>query len=92
MNHVITHRAADRRFEAVAGGVPAVLDYEERGSTLVFTHTFVPEHLRGRGIAAQLTEAALQFARAHGKQVVPACSYAAAYLRKHQEYAELWAR
>lgn len=89
MNNVITRRPAERRFETIVDGLTAMLEYEERGDTLVFTHTFVPDALRGGGIAAQLTEAALQFARAHGKRVVPACSYAAAYLRKHREYADL---
>ncbi|HLP07598.1 MAG TPA: GNAT family N-acetyltransferase [Opitutaceae bacterium] len=89
MNSVITHRGSEHRFETVVDSHTAVLEYVERGDALVFTHTFVPDALRGGGIAAQLTEAALQFARAHGKLVVPACSYAAAYLRKHREYAEL---
>ncbi len=89
MTNTVAHRPAEHCFEVAAQGSRAVLEYQERGDVLVFTHTFVPDELRGGGIAAQLTEAALRFARAQGKRVVPACSYVAAYLAKHREYADL---
>jgi predicted GNAT family acetyltransferase len=43
----------------------------------------VPAPIGGRGIAAELTRAALETAEAAGWTVVPVCSYAAAYMRRH---------
>ena len=42
----------------------------------------------GRGIAADLMRAALAAARTAGWTIVPACSYAAAYLQRHPDAAE----
>jgi len=70
------------RFEATVEGELAVLDYVIRGDVMDITHTGVPVPLRGRGIAAALTEAAIGFAREHELSVNPTCSYAAAYLAR----------
>ncbi len=85
----VSHDLNARRFEATIDGSSAFLEYEERSGSLVFTHTYVPEALRGRGLAAVLTETALAYARSHGRRVVPVCSYVSAYLEKHREYADL---
>lgn len=58
---------------------------------MVILHTGVPPELGGRGIAAQLTEAALAAARENGWKVRPRCSYAAAYFKRHPEYNDLLA-
>jgi len=49
----------------------------------------VPTAIGGRGLAAGLVTAALQYARAQGMTVVPACAYAALFLQRHPEYADL---
>ncbi len=85
----IEHDAATQRFQTVVDGTLAVLDYERRDGVMVITHTVVPEAIGGRGIAAQLTRFALEHARAAGWKVVPACSYAATFLQRHGEYADL---
>ena len=85
----IEHDAAAQRFQTLVDGTLAVLDYERRDGAMVITHTVVPEAIGGRGIAAQLTRFALDHARAAGWKVVPACSYAAAFLQRHGEYADL---
>jgi len=77
------------RFETVVDGQLAVLDYRREGNTLFLTHASVPPPIEGRGIAAELTKAALESARENGLRVVAQCSYVAAYLRRHPEYADL---
>jgi predicted GNAT family acetyltransferase len=78
------------RFELHVEGKTAVLDYEERGdSVLAFTHTFVPAELRGRNIAAILTRYALEDAGRQGKKVAPQCSYVAVFMERNKEYADL---
>ena len=56
---------------------------------MVITHTEVPEPIAGRGIAGELTRVALRFAREQKYKVVPACSYAEAFLQRHEEYHDL---
>ncbi|MGE8227740.1 MAG: GNAT family N-acetyltransferase [Stenotrophomonas sp.] len=85
----IEHDAAAHRFQTVVDGQRAVLEYELRDGVMVITHTEVPEAIGGRGIAAQLTRFALDHARAAGWKVVPACAYAATFMQRHGEYADL---
>jgi uncharacterized protein len=49
----------------------------------------VPAAIGGRGIAAALMKAALAHAEASGWTVVPACSYANAYMTRHPETRHL---
>lgn len=85
----VTHDPAARRFAVTQDGLGAELDYRLTPGVMHITHTGVPPALEGRGIAAAMTQAALGFARASGLKVNPLCSYAAAYLRRHPEWADL---
>jgi uncharacterized protein len=51
-----------------------------------FTHTEVPPADEGKGIGARLVRAALDDARQRGFKIVPACSFVAAFIRRHPEY------
>jgi uncharacterized protein len=77
----ITHEP--NRFVLHAEGHTAHLDYELSGQVMTITHTSVPEALGGRGIAAQLTKAAFDYARKAKFKIIPACSYVAAWVQKH---------
>jgi len=81
----IEHDAASHRFSTLVDGERAVLDYVLEGNTMTITHTGVPQPISGRGIAAELVRSALAAARAQRWTVIPACSYAAAYLDRHPE-------
>jgi predicted GNAT family acetyltransferase len=83
----IEHLPAQQRFRVVVDGLPCVADYhlDAAQRRVVFTHTGVPAALQGRGIAAMLVQAALDWAAAEQLQVVPACSYVAVYMRRHPE-------
>ncbi len=83
----VEHQPANRRFTAVVDGEEAVLDYTLAAGVMTITHTGVPRPIEGRGIAGQLMREALIAARVNGWRVVPACSYAAAYMEKHPEEA-----
>jgi uncharacterized protein len=86
-DYAIEHDTAARRFTAEVDGERAVLDYTISGDVMTITHTGVPQAIAGRGIAAALVREALSAARDHGWKVVPACSYAAAYMAKHPQDA-----
>ncbi|MFT3761936.1 MAG: GNAT family N-acetyltransferase [Pseudoxanthomonas sp.] len=85
----IRHVPEDGRFSVAVDGHEAELDYRLRDGRMVIQHTGVPEAIGGRGIAGALVRAALEYARAQGLKVTPACSYAADYVRRHPEYADL---
>src|ERR1700675_1677251 len=84
----INHDTGAHRFTTEVDGSHAELDYTLADGVMTITHTRVPPAIGGRGIAAQLMEAALGAARAAGWSVNPACSYAKAYLEKHPQGAE----
>ncbi len=85
----VQHNPAESRFELVVDGHLAMAEYRREGGQVVFTHTFVPPELRGRGLAEKLVRAALAWARAERLQIRPACSYVAAFIERHPEYRTL---
>jgi uncharacterized protein len=87
----VRHDSSHRRFIAVVDGHEAGLEYEQRGDVLSLTHTGVPPEIGGRGVAGDLMRTALEYARTEGLKVQPACSYAAAFMERHPQYADLMA-
>jgi predicted GNAT family acetyltransferase len=85
----IRHNPAARRFEAFVDGGLCRADYRMAGDVMHIVHTEVPYELEGRGLAAQVVRAALDYARANGLKVVPACGYVRAYMRRHKESHDL---
>ena len=81
----VTHNRKRNRFEvALGGGEVAELSYTLTPGTLSITHTYVPSAARGQGVAGRITRAALEYARSENLEVVPVCSYAAAYLARQE--------
>ena len=85
----VTHNEAEQRFETWSDGYLSKLDYIQDGKNFVITHVGVSPELRGQGIAGKIVEVGLEYAKDKSLRVVPMCSYAAAYIRKHPKYAEL---
>ncbi len=85
----ITHNTQAHCFEAVVDGHRCVIDYVLHNQVITVTHTGVPDAVGGRGIAAVMTQHVLQAARTAGWKVIPACTYTAAYMRKHTEFSDL---
>ncbi|MEH0164538.1 DUF924 family protein [Roseateles microcysteis] len=70
-------------FSAEVEGEPLELDYMVSGDQIIFHHTLTAEALRGRGFASQMVEHGLVWASGQERQVVAACSYVQAWLRRH---------
>ncbi|HNF95349.1 MAG TPA: GNAT family N-acetyltransferase [Anaerolineales bacterium] len=85
----VIHNPTESRFEIRLDGQLAKLDYVEDGDSIVMTHVGVPMEFRGHGIAAIITKAGLDYAKAKSLRVIPMCSYVAAYLRRNPQYIEL---
>ncbi len=85
----VAHSAAETRFETWVDSLYSKLDYIQDGKNFVITHVGVHPELRGQGIAGRLVQVSLEYARERSLRVIPMCSYAAYFIRRHPEYAEL---
>jgi uncharacterized protein len=81
----VRDNAAASRLEAMVEGQTGYAEYQLTSGTITFTHTRVPENLRGRGIGTRLIEAGLALARERGLEVVPVCPFFRAYMRAHPD-------
>ena len=85
----VRHIPTASRFEMLAEGHTAVLEYTLDGDTISFIHTGVPAQLEGRGIGSQLAHAGLEYARENGLKVIPVCWFISGYIERHKEYQTL---
>jgi predicted GNAT family acetyltransferase len=85
----VVHNKAAQQFELRVGERLCVLQYRITAGKMVIYHTEVPHPFEGRGLAAQMTRAALEFAQSEQLHVDPRCPYTAAFFRKHPEYSGL---
>jgi predicted GNAT family acetyltransferase len=77
------------RFELDVEGGVAFANYRRAAGTVIITHTETPRALRGRGIASELVQGALELIRADGSKVVAGCGFVVDYLRRHPEFSDL---
>ena len=56
---------------------------------MIIDHTRVFEGFEGQGIARQMVLAAVDFARANNRHIIPVCSYAQAFLTRTDEYKDI---
>ena len=80
---------ASGRFEIEQGGQVAYLEYSLAGNILELIHTEVPPPMRHLGIASQLAETALRWARERDLKVDVVCPLVQHYVDEHPEYAPL---
>lgn len=79
-----------RRYEALVDGkLAGVIFYQPRPDGLVLVHTEVAEEFEGKGVGSRLVAGALDDARERGLAVTAACPFAAAYIERHPEYADV---
>jgi len=67
----------------------AWIAYEVEGNIMKLLKTYTPPEYRGKGIAAKLTQYAIELAKKNGWVIEPVCSYAIHYFIKHPELREL---
>lgn len=89
MADAVTDNEAKSRYELHADGGIATAAYERRGAVIAFTHTIVPEKLRGQGIASKLIAGALANVRDRGLKIRPECSFVVDYVEHHPEVSDL---
>jgi predicted GNAT family acetyltransferase len=78
------------RIEIEREGEVAFLGYEtDADGWISLLHTWVPPALRGRGIANELAQKALDYAKDHHLKVEVICPVVFHFLTKHPEYKPL---
>jgi predicted GNAT family acetyltransferase len=88
----IRHEPDARRFVLDLPGGTGVITYRELAERVLdLDHTFVPPALRGGGVASQLAEHALRYARERGYRVIPSCPFVAAFIERHPQHRDLLA-
>ncbi|WP_261935140.1 GNAT family N-acetyltransferase [Sphingomonas bisphenolicum] len=87
----VRNNEAEGRYELAVDGQLAIAAYDRREGALVFTHTQVPEALKGQGVGSRLVKAALADARAQNLKVVPLCEFVAAYIERRPQEQDLLA-
>lgn len=85
----VIHNLGENRFETTINDYLSKLDYLQDGKNFVITHVGVHPELRGQGVAGRIVEVSLAYAKENNLRVIPMCSYAAAFIRRHPEYLEL---
>ncbi|HEX4495174.1 MAG TPA: GNAT family N-acetyltransferase [Thermoanaerobaculia bacterium] len=79
---------AARKFYVTVEGHEATIQYAKSGDVYNLEHTFVPEQLRGHGVADQLVHGTLEEIQRQGAKFIPTCPYIQAFLKHHPEYLE----
>jgi len=85
----ILHDIQKQKFYVVVDGLESHLEYVKMENVLNLIHTYVPNALRGKGIAGEVVKAALTYAEENELKIIPSCSYVDMYFQRHPEYEDL---
>jgi uncharacterized protein len=85
----VTDNVKLSRFELTEEGHTAFANYRRNGPEIVIPHVEAPPHLRGKGTADRLMRGIADIARHEGLTIVPLCSYAATWFRRHRDQQDV---
>ena len=91
LNNQVKNNETDLQFELEEGNKIATLVYRFYKKDIAFMHTFVPDSMKGKGVASALAEVAFRFAMEKNKLVIPSsqdCPYVAKYVKSYPEMKE----
>lgn len=91
----VQHREHDGRGEFYIereGRRVGELTYSSRAGAIVVGHTWVDPSLRGSRLAPSLVDAAVNWARAEDRKIIPMCSYVRAVFGRSAQYEDVWER
>ena len=89
MEEKVIHEKENERFVIYLDGNEVYVGYTLDEKLLNLNHTYTHPELRGKGLAAQVVRAALEYVKKNNLKVIPGCSYVQSFLDKHDEYKEL---
>lgn len=67
----------------------ATMTYSLAGDIVIIDHTEVDDALRGTGAGVRLVAAAVEWARAENRRVIPLCPFARSVFDRKPEYADV---
>jgi predicted GNAT family acetyltransferase len=88
------HNTAAHRYELrVDGAMVSAADYVERRGSISFTHTFTDPKQRGRGLAGEVVEFAVNDVEQNTTlRIIPMCWYVGQWFDEHPEREALLSR
>ncbi|MBK9097039.1 MAG: N-acetyltransferase [bacterium] len=89
MEQKVIHEKENERFVIYTEGNEVYVEYTMRNNEMNLYHTYTHPALRGKGLAALVVKAALEFVKENNLKVIPTCSYTQAFLAKNDEYKSL---
>ncbi|KAA0022438.1 GNAT family N-acetyltransferase [Antrihabitans cavernicola] len=90
MSTRIEHKPELSRFEIFSDDeLAGYAEYAERPGVRDFNHTLTFPQFRGRGLAAQVVQSALNTSREQGFKVMPTCWFVDEFINGHAEYKDL---
>lgn len=89
MEEKIIHDKAKSQFIIVIDGKESLVDYSIEKNRIILYHTYTHPDLRGKGLAAKVVIAALEYAKENNLKVIPGCSYVQDFIAKNKKYKEL---
>lgn len=63
----------------------------QNNNTIIIDHTFVDPSLRGQGVAKQLLDEVVRYAREKNLKIIPMCSYAVTAMKRDQSMQDVLA-
>ncbi len=86
----IIHDTKAHKFMAIVDEHQAVMAYRVLlNKILSFEHTYVPDALRGQGVAKALMLYVIDYVREAGYKIRPVYEYAKGYFAKHKELEDI---
>ena len=80
-NATIEHHEQAQKFTLTEQDDEVILQYRLSPGAIDFTQTYVPPHMRGRGLAESIVRHGLKWARDQGYDIHASCWYVARFLR-----------
>ena len=78
------------RYSVTIDGHEAEMTYTRLGPALIsIDHTFVPDSMRGKGVAQALARHAVDDARNSGWKIIPRCSFMQAQAKRHPDWSDV---
>jgi uncharacterized protein len=83
MSETFKNNRVGQRYELETHGHLAWADYRLENDTLIIPHVEAEPALRGTGAAGKLMQYIVNDARGKNLKILPLCSYAAAWIKRH---------
>ncbi len=75
--------------ESIENRVAEITFVSSGENTIIIDHTYVSDSLRGQGIALQLVNKVVEYARLEHIKIIPQCSYAKKVMTQNEEYKDV---